>query len=140
MDAKPRDDEGTVERLRNQTSNPAHQKIEGRSIKTPPPHLTRPLVNIFRDFQMRIKDRQLLRIKNSNLYKTASICLTVAGFGILSGCSVATLPFKATGKVVDWSTTSQSEADRNRGRELRRDEERARDDYKRCQRDGRSDC
>lgn len=37
---------------------------------------------------------------------------------------VATLPVKATGKVVDWTTTSQSEADRNYGRKMRKQEER----------------
>ena len=45
---------------------------------------------------------------------------------LLPGCvaktavKVATLPVKATGKAIDWSTTSQEEADRNRGRELRK--------------------
>lgn len=47
----------------------------------------------------------------------------------LGGCvrtaaSVATAPFKAAGKVVDWSTTSQSEADRNYGRKMRKKEAR----------------
>ncbi len=37
---------------------------------------------------------------------------------------VVTLPVKATGKVVDWTTTSQSEADRNYGRKMRKQEER----------------
>ena len=37
---------------------------------------------------------------------------------------VATLPVKATGKVVDWTTTSQSEADRNYGKKMRQQEER----------------
>ena len=47
----------------------------------------------------------------------------------LSGCvntvaSVVTAPVKAVAQVADWSTTSQDEADRNRGRELRAREER----------------
>lgn len=63
------------------------------------------------------------------------------GFGLtclfmLSGCGVATLPVKATSKVVDWSTTSRDEADRNRGREIRKSEE----EYDRCVRKGYSDC
>ena len=47
----------------------------------------------------------------------------------LQGCvakaawDVATLPVKAGSKAVDLATTSQSEADENRGRELRRREE-----------------
>ncbi|MDK2759892.1 MAG: hypothetical protein KYX64_00870 [Sphingopyxis sp.] len=47
---------------------------------------------------------------------------------LLSGCvsavkTVVTAPVKAVGQVADWSTTSQDEADRNRGRELRQREE-----------------
>ena len=48
---------------------------------------------------------------------------------LLSGCvgtvkSVVTAPVKAAGQVADWSTTSQDEADRNRGREMRKRQER----------------
>lgn len=47
---------------------------------------------------------------------------------LLSGCvstvaSVVTAPVKVVGKAADWATTSQDEADRNRGRELRKREE-----------------
>ncbi|MGV7122209.1 MULTISPECIES: hypothetical protein [unclassified Sphingopyxis] len=47
----------------------------------------------------------------------------------LAGCvstvkSVVTAPVKAVGQVADWSTTSQDEADRNRGRAMRAREER----------------
>src|SRR3546814_8710304 len=38
--------------------------------------------------------------------------------------TVVTAPVKAVGQVADWSTTSQDESDRNRGRELRKREER----------------
>jgi hypothetical protein len=46
----------------------------------------------------------------------------------LGGClaktavGVATLPVKAGSKAVDWTTTSQSEADRNYGRKMRKEE------------------
>jgi isocitrate lyase len=64
----------------------------------------------------------------------------------LSGCAVAsvagaavdvaTLPVKAVSKGVDAATTSQSEADEKRGRELRKAEEKAgreaREAEKRC--------
>jgi hypothetical protein len=55
---------------------------------------------------------------------------------LLSGCvntvaSVVTAPFKVAGKAADWATTSQDEADRNRGRYVRKAEERARKDCKR---------
>jgi hypothetical protein len=47
---------------------------------------------------------------------------------LLTGCisavkTVVTAPVKAVGQVADWSTTSQDESDRNRGRELRKREE-----------------
>ena len=35
---------------------------------------------------------------------------------------VATMPVKAAGKAVDWTTTSQEEADRNYGRKMRKQE------------------
>src|SRR3546814_13126320 len=43
---------------------------------------------------------------------------------LLGGCvsavkTVVTAPVKAVGKVADWSTTSQEEADRNLGRSVR---------------------
>ena len=61
----------------------------------------------------------------------------------LSGCvvsslastavDIATLPVKAVSAGVDAATTSQSEADEKRGRELRKaDEQRAREERKRC--------
>ena len=49
---------------------------------------------------------------------------------LLSGClaktafDVATAPVRVAGKAVDLATTSQSEADENRGREIRKREER----------------
>jgi len=58
-----------------------------------------------------------------------SLTLLAAASVITSGCvaktlvDVATLPVRAGAKAVDLATTSQSEADENRGRELRRREE-----------------
>lgn len=71
------------------------------------------------------------------------IILLVAVPLLVSGClartaaNVVTAPVKAGGKVVDWTTTSQDEADRNRGREMRKQETR---DRKQCRKEGRSDC
>jgi hypothetical protein len=60
--------------------------------------------------------------------RTSCLLLPLVGLS-LSGCvntvaSVVTAPVKAVAQVADWSTTSQDEADRNRGRELRAREER----------------
>ena len=48
---------------------------------------------------------------------------------LLTGClstvgSVVTAPVRVAGKAVDWTTTSQSEADRNYGKKMRKAEER----------------
>lgn len=59
-----------------------------------------------------------------------SLLLLASASAMLSGClaktvvDVATLPVRAAGKAVDVATTSQSEADEKRGRELRKREER----------------
>ncbi len=59
-----------------------------------------------------------------------SITLALLAALALSGCvartafDVATAPIRAGAKVADWATTSQDEADRERGREIRRREER----------------
>ena len=47
----------------------------------------------------------------------------------LTGCvstaaSIVKAPFQVAGKAVDWTTTSQSEADRNYGKKMRKAEER----------------
>lgn len=49
----------------------------------------------------------------------------------LSGCvstavAVVKAPFQAVGQTADWLTVSQDESDRNRGREIRKHEERDR--------------
>ena len=50
--------------------------------------------------------------------------LTLQGCLAKTAWDVATLPVKAGSKAVDLATTSQSEADEKRGRELRKREER----------------
>jgi hypothetical protein len=60
---------------------------------------------------------------------------------LLGGClstvaTVVTAPVKVAAKAVDWATTSQSEADRNRGRKIRKAEEKAR---KACRREVEGD-
>jgi hypothetical protein len=59
----------------------------------------------------------------------------------LSGClaraavDVVSLPVHAAGKAVDWTTTSQDEADRNRGRTMRKEEARMRKEQRKEQRE-----
>ncbi len=85
--------------------------------------------------------------------KPKALMISAIGLGLgLGGCvstigSVVTAPVKAVGQVVDWTTTSQDEADRNRGRKLREQEQRlgklARDRAKyqpRCERGDDGAC
>lgn len=64
------------------------------------------------------------------MYPVSRLIPLAAAAFVLQGClaktavDVATLPVRAAGKGIDLATTSQSEADRNRGREIRRREER----------------
>ena len=72
----------------------------------------------------------------------ALLLLPLASAGCVStAVGVVKAPFQVAGKAVDWTTTSQSEADRNYGRKMRRAEEREgrerRDWAKRC--DGHPD-
>ena len=73
--------------------------------------------------------------------------LLVASALLLSGClartaaSVVTLPVRAASAGVDAVTTSQSEADQRRGREIREEEERLGRIARRCARDpDREEC
>ncbi len=56
------------------------------------------------------------------------LAATLAAFSALAGCvrtaaSIVTAPVRVAGKAVDWTTTSQSEADEKRGRALRKRDE-----------------
>ncbi len=58
-----------------------------------------------------------------------AVLIAIFAAPLLAGCvsavkTVVTAPVKAVGQVADWTTTSQDEADRNRGREMRKREER----------------
>jgi uncharacterized cupredoxin-like copper-binding protein len=63
----------------------------------------------------------------------------LSGGCVRTVAAVATAPFKAAGQVVDWTTTSQDEADRNYGRKAREKEAREgrerRAYQKRCRKD-----
>ncbi|MEG3163083.1 hypothetical protein U1701_00575 [Sphingomonas sp. PB2P19] len=51
----------------------------------------------------------------------ALLPLTTAGC-ISTATSIVKAPFQVAGKAVDWSTTSQEEADRNYGKKMRKQE------------------
>lgn len=63
----------------------------------------------------------------------------------LPGCvrtvaDVVTFPVKAAAQGVDWATTSQDEADRNRGRRERKAEERERKEQRRYEKEQRREA
>ncbi len=83
---------------------------------------------------------------------TFALCLPLLAGGCIAKTAfdVVTLPVKATGQVIDWTTTSQEESDRNygrkmrkqeaaEGREMRRRDKEARKEAKRAARDAERD-
>lgn len=54
----------------------------------------------------------------------ATLSLSLSGCLVRTAANVVTAPVRVASKAVDVATTSQSEADENRGREIRRREER----------------
>jgi hypothetical protein len=66
----------------------------------------------------------------------------IGAFTLLAGCvstvrTIVTTPVHVVGKGVDWTTTSREEADRNRGREMRKQEKRDRKERERAEREWR---
>lgn len=61
--------------------------------------------------------RKLLIIAAAALPLVTGGCLSTAA-------KIVTAPVRVASKAVDWTTTSQSEADRNRGKKMRKQEER----------------
>ena len=56
-------------------------------------------------------------------FLAATAALPLSGCIVGTAAKVVTAPVKAAAQVVDWTTTSQSEADRNYGREVQKREE-----------------
>ena len=65
----------------------------------------------------------------------AVLLLALGGCLARTAADVVTLPVRVTSKTVDVLTTSQSEADRNRGRRMRKEEARERKERRRDERD-----
>ncbi len=59
-------------------------------------------------------------------------CFVPLGGCVSTATSIVTAPFKVVGKGIDLATTSQDKADRNRGREIRKQEERERKERRRA--------
>jgi ribosomal silencing factor RsfS len=71
------------------------------------------------------------------LSAAALLPILIGGCAAKTAFDVVTFPVKATSKAVDWTTTSQSESDRNAGRKARKEREKA---AKECRKHGGPDC
>ena len=67
----------------------------------------------------------------------AGAALALCGCVARTALDVVSLPVHAAGKAVDWTTTSRDEADRNRGRMMRKEEARIRKEQRREERERR---
>ena len=66
--------------------------------------------------------------------------LLLGGCLVRTAADIVTMPVKAVGWTADKMTTSQSEADEKRGRELRKaDERRAKEERRRAKEEGQED-
>ena len=75
---------------------------------------------------------------------TALLLIGSGGCVARTAATIVTAPVKVASKTIDWTTTSQSEADRNAGRKMRKQQERDRRAAEKaerdCRRQGGSDC
>ena len=69
-------------------------------------------------------------------------CLPLFSGGCIAKTAfdVVTLPVKATGQVIDWTTTSQEESDRNYGRKMRKQEAAESKEMKRRDKEARKEA
>jgi hypothetical protein len=65
------------------------------------------------------------------------LLVSLGGCVVRTAAHVATMPVRAGAKVVDWSTTSQDEADRNRGRRERKAEKQQEKDQRKAEREAK---
>jgi len=63
--------------------------------------------------------------------------LLMGGCVARTAANIVTLPVRAAGQGVDWATTSEEEADRNRGRAIRKQEEREAKERRKAEKEAR---
>lgn len=66
-------------------------------------------------------------MRRASVISASVAALPLTGCVAKTALNVVTAPVRAGSQVADWATTSQDEADRERGREIRRREERLAD-------------
>jgi hypothetical protein len=65
------------------------------------------------------------------------LLLSLGGCIVSTAAHVVTAPVRVASKGVDWATTSQDEADRNRGRRERKAEKKQREEQRKAERAAR---
>ncbi|BBD03294.1 MULTISPECIES: hypothetical protein [Sphingobium] len=78
-------------------------------------------------------------MKTKLLIATPLLLLALPGC-VRTVASVVTAPVRAGSQVVDWTTTSQEEADRNYGRKMRKQEAREGKERKKADKERRDQC
>jgi hypothetical protein len=78
-------------------------------------------------------------MKTKLLIATPLLLLALPGC-VRTVASVVTAPVRAGSQVVDWTTTSQDEADRNYGRKMRKQEAREGRERKKADKERRDQC
>lgn len=73
-----------------------------------------------------VEGRRLQGMKILSTIALALICPALSGCIVRAAADVVTAPVRAGAQAADWMTTSQDEADRERGREMRKEERRQR--------------
>jgi hypothetical protein len=69
-----------------------------------------------------------------------ALLLFLPGCIARTAANIVTLPVRAGGQVVDWTTTSQEESDRNYGRQMRKQEARDARERKKQAEERRREC
>ncbi|WP_242127825.1 hypothetical protein [Sphingobium sp. Sx8-8] len=79
-------------------------------------------------------------MRRTLLLVTPALLLILPGCIARTAADIVTLPVRAGGQVVDWTTTSQEEADRNYGRKMRKQEAREARERKKEEAEQRREC
>ncbi|WP_311268269.1 hypothetical protein [Sphingobium sp. WCS2017Hpa-17] len=76
----------------------------------------------------------------TRIFMAAPLLLLALPACVRTVASVVTAPVRAGSQVVDWTTTSQDEADRNYGRKMRKQEARDGKAAKKAEKERRKQC
>ena len=79
-------------------------------------------------------------MKKTLIWAAPLVMLVLPGCIARTAANIVTLPVRAGSQAVDWTTTSQSESDRNYGRKMRKQEEREAKERKKADKARQEQC